>query len=231
MAKNVIGILGGMGPAATADMFQKFIKLTPAHCDQEHIPLLISSIPDIPDRTECILHGGEDPESVMEKYVHGLENAGATCIIMACNTAHYWFDHLKAKSHVDMLSIIDATIDEVIATGKQKIGLLATDATLATGLYKKRIEEQGLTFIRPNEESQKKVMESIYLLKSGETEHSIELMSQQRDELTKQGAEVIILGCTEVPIILAKDMENQPHLYVDSTLALVRSAIKWYQLH
>ena len=231
MAKNVIGILGGMGPAATADMFQKFIKLTPAHCDQEHIPLLISSIPDIPDRTECILHGGEDPESVMEKYVHGLENAGATCIIIACNTAHYWFDHLKAKSHVDMLSIIDATIDEVIATGKQKIGLLATDATLATGLYKKRIEEQGLTFIRPNEESQKKVMESIYLLKSGETEHSIELMSQQRDELTKQGAEVIILGCTEVPIILAKDMENQPHLYVDSTLALVRSAIKWYQLH
>ncbi|MDY3124301.1 MAG: amino acid racemase [[Actinobacillus] rossii] len=231
MAKNVIGILGGMGPAATADMFQKFIKLTPAHCDQDHIPLLISSIPDIPDRTECILHGGEDPESVMEKYVHGLENAGATCIIMACNTAHYWFDHLKAKSHVDMLSIIDATIDEVIATGKQKIGLLATDATLATGLYKKRIEEQGLTFIRPNEESQKKVMESIYLLKSGETEHSIELMSQQRDELTKQGAEVIILGCTEVPIILAKDMENQPHLYVDSTLALVRSAIKWYQLH
>ncbi len=231
MAKNVIGILGGMGPAATADMFQKFIKLTPAHCDQEHIPLLISSIPDIPDRTECILHGGEDPESVMEKYVHGLENAGATCIIMACNTAHYWFDHLKAKSHVDMLSIIDATIDEVIATGKQKIGLLATDATLATGLYKKRIEEQGLTFIRPNEESQKKVMESIYLLKSGETEHSIELMSQQRDELTKQGAEVIILGCTEVPIILAKDIENQPHLYVDSTLALVRSAIKWYQLH
>ena len=133
MAKNVIGILGGMGPAATADMFQKFIKLTPAHCDQEHIPLLISSIPDIPDRTECILHGGEDPESVMEKYVHGLENAGATCIIMACNTAHYWFDHLKAKSHVDMLSIIDATIDEVIATGKQKIGLLTTDATLATG--------------------------------------------------------------------------------------------------
>lgn len=231
MAKNVIGILGGMGPAATADMFQKFIKLTPAHCDQEHIPLLISSIPDIPDRTECILHGGEDPESVMEKYVHGLENAGATCIIIACNTAHYWFDHLKAKSHVDMLSIIDATIDEVIATGKQKIGLLATDATLATGLYKKRIEEQGLTFIRPNEESQKKVMESIYLLKSGETEHSIELMSQQRDELTKQGAEVIILGCTEVPIILAKDIENQPHLYVDSTLALVRSAIKWYQLH
>lgn len=231
MAKNVIGILGGMGPAATADMFQKFIKLTPAHCDQEHIPLLISSIPDIPDRTKCILHGGEDPESVMEKYVHGLENAGATCIIMACNTAHYWFDHLKAKSQVDMLSIIDATIDEVIATGKQKIGLLATDATIATDLYKKRIEEQGLTFIRPNEESQKKVMESIYLLKSGETEHSIELMSRQRDELIKQGAEIIILGCTEVPIILAKDVENQPHLYVDSTLALVRSAIKWYQLH
>ncbi|QLB15854.1 hypothetical protein A6B39_10540 [Mannheimia granulomatis] len=74
MAKNVIGILGGMGPAATADMFRKFIQLTPAHCDQEHIPLLISSIPDIPDRTRCILGGGESPAPMMEQYVKQLDD-------------------------------------------------------------------------------------------------------------------------------------------------------------
>lgn len=231
MAKNIIGILGGMGPAATADMFQKFIRLTPAHCDQEHIPLLISSIPDIPDRTRCILANGEDPEPVMEKYVKGLEDGGATCIIIACNTAHYWFDHLKAKSRVEMLSMIDTTVGEVVKSGKQKIGLLATDATLASGLYKDRIEAQGLTFIRPSEEGQKAVMESIYLLKSGEVERATALMQQQKDELIRLGAEVIILGCTEVPIILAQEIEQQPHLYVDSTLSLVRSAIDWYQTH
>ncbi|AGH37519.1 aspartate racemase [Bibersteinia trehalosi USDA-ARS-USMARC-188] len=231
MAKNIIGILGGMGPAATADMFQKFIRLTPANCDQEHIPLLISSIPDIPDRTRCILAQGEDPAPLMEKYVQGLENAGATCIIIACNTAHYWFEHLQAKSHVEMLSMIDTTLDEVLKSRKQKIGLLATDATLASGLYKNRIEAQGLTFIRPNEAGQKEVMESIYLLKSGEIEESTRLMLKQKDELIRLGAEIIILGCTEVPIILAKEIERQPQLYVDSTLSLVQSAINWYQTH
>lgn len=231
MAKNIIGILGGMGPAATADMFQKFIRLTPAHCDQEHIPLLISSIPDIPDRTRCILAQGEDPEPLMEKYVQGLENAGATCIIIACNTAHYWFDHLKAKSRVEMLSMIDTTVNEVLKSGKQRIGLLATDATLAAGLYQQRIEAQGLHFISPTETGQKEVMESIYLLKSGELKRSTELMLKQRDELIRLGAEVIILGCTEVPIILEKEIESQPHLYVDSTLTLVRSAIDWYKTH
>lgn len=231
MAKNIIGILGGMGPAATADMFQKFIRLTPAHCDQEHIPLLISSIPDIPDRTRCILAQGEDPEPLMEKYVQGLENAGATFIIIACNTAHYWFEHLKAKSRVEMLSMIDTTVNEVLKSGKQRIGLLATDATLAAGLYQQRIEAQGLHFISPTEAGQKEVMESIYLLKSGETELSTKLMLKQKDELVRLGAEVIILGCTEVPIILEKEIEQQPHLYVDSTMTLVRSAIDWYQTH
>lgn len=231
MAKNVIGILGGMGPAATADMFRKFIQLTPAHCDQEHIPLLISSIPDIPDRTRCILGGGESPAPVMEQYVKQLEEAGASCIVIACNTAHYWFEDLKTKSKVEMLSMIEATVDEVVQSGKQRIGLLATDATLATELYKNRLEAQGLTFIRPTEEGQKAVMESIYLLKSGEVEQSVALMLKQRDELIRLGAESIILGCTEVPIILAKEVEKAPHLYVDSTLALVRAAIHWYQTH
>lgn len=229
MAKNVIGILGGMGPAATADMFQKFIRLTPARCDQEHIPLLISSIPDIPDRTDCILNAGEDPGPVLEKYMKNLENAGASCIIIACNTAHYWFDYLKQKSRVEMLSMIDETVKEVVSRGKQKIGLLATNATLATELYKKRLEAQGLTFVSPSDEGQKEVMESIYLLKAGETDKSTKLMLKQRDALIEQGAEIIILGCTEVPIILAKEVEEYPLLYVDTTLTLVRAAIDWHQ--
>lgn len=231
MAKNVIGILGGMGPAATADMFQKFIRFSRAARDQDHIPLLISSIPDIPDRTDCILRQGESPEPVMQKYVRGLENAGATCIIIACNTAHYWYEDLKRNTHAEMLNIVDAVFGEVLQSGKRCIGLLATDATLAVKLYKTRIEENGLRFIQPCAEGQAKVMESIYLLKAGQNDKAVQLMEQQRNALFEKGAELIILGCTEVPIILAKDLEKRPHLYVDSTSALVRSAIQWYQTH
>ncbi|MCU9997519.1 amino acid racemase [[Pasteurella] aerogenes] len=229
--KNVIGILGGMGPAATADMFQKFIQLTPAKKDQDHIPLLISSIPDIPDRSASILNNGENPEPFMEKYVKGLQAAGATCIIIACNTAHYWFSDLKKRTNVEMLSMIDAVIDAVLNTRVQRIGLLATDATLATNLYKNKLEEYGLTFIAPTIQGQKKVMESIYSLKGGNLKLATELMLAQRDELIKQGAELIILGCTEVPIVLADELKNNPNLYIDSTQVLVQAAIDWYNTH
>ena len=229
--KNIIGILGGMGPAATADMFQKFIQLTPAHCDQEHIPLVISSIPDIPDRTTSILHEGESPLPAMEEYMHGLERVGAKCIIIACNTAHYWYNDLKKKCNVDMLNIIDSTISEILSTGKNKVGILATDATLSTQLYQKTLEKCGITCLIPEKSSQKQVMESIYLYKSGEIEKSEELMLIQRDELINRGAEIIILGCTEVPLILEKAMKENPSLYEDSTAALVREAINWYKTH
>lgn len=229
--KNIIGILGGMGPAATADMFQKFIQLTPAHCDQEHIPLVISSIPDIPDRTTSILHEGESPLPAMEEYMHGLERVGAKCIIIACNTAHYWYNDLKKKCNVDMLNIIDSTISEILSTGKNKVGILATDATLSTQLYQKTLEKCGITCLIPEKSSQKQVMESIYLYKSGEIEKSEELMLIQRDELINRGAEIIILGCTEVPLILEKAMKENPSLYEDSTAALVRAAINWYKTH
>ncbi|OOF85834.1 aspartate/glutamate racemase family protein [Rodentibacter ratti] len=229
--KNVIGILGGMGPAATVDMFQKFIQFTPATCDQEHIPLIISSIPDIPDRTSSILHGGESPLMAMDERIQGLERAGAKCILIACNTAHYWYDELQDRCHVDMLNIVDSTINEIIKTGKTKIGILATDATLAIHLYQTKLENQGLTCLIPEGSNQKSVMESIYLYKSGEIDKAEKLMLVQRDELIRRGAEVIILGCTEVPLILHRVIKDEPTLYEDSTAALVRAAIRWYHTH
>lgn len=229
--KNVIGILGGMGPAATVDMFQKFIQFTPATCDQEHIPLIISSIPDIPDRTSSILHGGASPLMAMDERIQGLERAGAKCILIACNTAHYWYDELQDRCHVDMLNIVDSTINEIIKTGKTKIGILATDATLAIHLYQTKLENQGLTCLIPEGSNQKSVMESIYLYKSGEIDKAEKLMLVQRDELIRRGAEVIILGCTEVPLILHRVIKDEPTLYEDSTAALVRAAIRWYHTH
>lgn len=106
---NLIGILGGMGPGATIDAMQKLINNTPANKDQDHIPTIVVSIPDIPDRTQCILNHGASPLDKMIQYMKILENAGAECIIIPCNIAHFWFDELKKRTQVEMISIIDTT--------------------------------------------------------------------------------------------------------------------------
>ena len=227
--KGLIGVLGGMGPAATADLFNKFITFTKANCDQEHIPLIISSIPNIPDRTQALMHDGTSPLPLMQNYLHLLENAGAECIVIPCNTAHYWFSQLKENCHVEMLSIIETTMQEVINSKKKNIGLLATNATVYMGLYQKKIEELGLKCLTPNKEDQQKVMESIYLLKSGEVDKSECLMKEIAAHLFEQGAEIIVLGCTEVPVILKREINKYKEKYIDSTSTLVNAGINWYQ--
>ncbi|MTC60541.1 amino acid racemase [Providencia rustigianii] len=227
--KGLIGVLGGMGPAATVDLFNKFVTFNHASKDQEHIPLIISSIPDIPDRTEALLNHGVSPLPLMEDYLQRLEVAGAECIVIPCNTAHFWFDELKKSCHVEILSIIEATMNEVISTQKNKIGLLATDATMHMGLYQQSIEDQGLICIKPDNENQKMIMKSIYLLKSGEFSLAEDIMKKQADILFSNGAEIIVLGCTEVPVILSNEVKSHPDKYIDSTGALVRAGINWYK--
>ncbi len=227
--KGLIGVLGGMGPAATVDLFNKFVSYTVANRDQEHIPLIISSIPDIPDRTEALLNHGESPLPLMTDYLKKLESAGAECIVIPCNTAHFWFSELKKACHVDMLSIVETTMKEVLATKKKNIGLLATNATMYMGLYQKNIENKHLNCITPDKKSQENVMESIYLLKSGNKKIAESIMKQQAEILFSRGAEIIVLGCTEVPVILENEINSYPDKYIDSTSSLVRASIHWYE--
>jgi aspartate racemase len=227
--KGLIGVLGGMGPAATVDLFNKFVTFTAAQRDQEHIPLIISSIPDIPDRTDALMHHGRSPLPAMRDYLHKLEDAGAECIVIPCNTAHFWFKELKDACHIDLLSIVETTMNEVENCGKSRIGLLATNATLYMGLYQKGIESLGLSCISPDTTGQEKVMESIYCLKAGDIKRAQELMNEQAEILFSRGAEVIVLGCTEVPVILADAVKQLPDKYIDSTGSLVRAGIKWYE--
>ncbi|MDN6090128.1 MAG: aspartate/glutamate racemase family protein, partial [Enterobacterales bacterium] len=107
--QHTIGILGGMGPAATADMLSKFVHFRHVGQDQQHIPIIACSIPDIPDRSACLLSGGPSPYDYLERYLHMLEGAGAECIVIPCNTAHYWFERLQHSAHVEMINILDAT--------------------------------------------------------------------------------------------------------------------------
>jgi len=161
--------------------------------------------------------------------MHKLEDAGAECIVIPCNTAHFWFNELKECCHTELLSIVETTINEVKNCGKSRIGLLATNATLYMGLYQKGIESLGLTCISPDSASQEKVMESIYCLKAGDAKRAQMLMNEQAQALFSRGAQVIVLGCTEVPVILAKAVKTSPEKYIDSTGSLVRAGIKWYE--
>ncbi|MFA9485789.1 amino acid racemase [Moraxella haemolytica] len=226
--KPTIGILGGMGPMASADMFLKFIKSAHATSDQTHIPLIISSIPDIPDRSAYLLSDGADPYPYLYEYTHNLVKAGADCMVIACNTAHYWFDRLQADfSHITMLSMIDVAVAYAKQSGHTNIGILATNATLATNLYKHKIQEANLNYIAPEDNTL--VMQSIYDYKAGRIDEATTLMQSEQDKLFDKGASALIMGCTEVPLILANDAKANPNAYIDATQVLVDRAIAWYR--
>lgn len=226
--EHTIGILGGMGPAATADMLSKFVRFRHAHRDQQHIPVIACSIPDIPDRSACLLSGGPSPYEYLERYLHLLEHAGAECIVIPCNTAHFWYDRLHAAASAEMISILDATLSE-LPSGCKTLGLLATDATLATGLYQQKIKQRGLALLTPLGARQQAVMQAIYALKGGDEQRAQVLLLPEIEHLIAAGADTLIMGCTEIPLIIGNHGARFDCRFIDSTAALVRAAIRWYE--
>ncbi|KAA9000473.1 amino acid racemase [Affinibrenneria salicis] len=228
---NMIGILGGMGPGATVDAMHKLIRNTPALSDQQHIPVIAVSIPDIPDRTQCILHHGLSPLKKMIQYMRILENAGANCIIIPCNTAHYWFDEIKSRSRVDMISIIDAACAAIHRYRINKVGLLATTATVQARIYQRKLQESGAECLTPRDNQQQQVMAAIYALKGGREEEAQRLLNPIKERMLADGVDKIILGCSEIPLILAADIRTRPENYIDATEELVRQTVNWYFAH
>ena len=150
MAKKIIGILGGMGPTATADLFNKIIISTKAACDQEHLHVIIDSNTDIPDRTAALLNGGEDPTEQLVLSARRLQSAGAELIAMPCNTAHGFYDAVCAAVDIPVLHMIKLTAQELRREGVTRAGLLATDGTVRTGIYDKCFEGSGIELLTPS---------------------------------------------------------------------------------
>ncbi|MDX7986895.1 aspartate/glutamate racemase family protein [Xenorhabdus sp. 12] len=223
--KKIIGILGGMGPAATVDVMDKIIKNTPATCDQEHIPVIAVSFPDIPDRTASILSGGESPLNKMLVALRILESVGAECIIMPCNTAHYWYKELNESTKVPFLSIIDSTCNKIVNEGINNVAILATSGTIKAGLYQNRLERENINVVIPDEIQQSTIMESIFSYKGGDAERAYRLMKTVITQLEDIGVEKFIMGCTEIPLIL--DREKDKSRYIDATEELVKRVVEW----
>lgn len=230
--RKTIGILGGMGPLATADLFRKIISLTDAGRDQEHIRIYIDSNTSIPDRTAAILSGGEDPVPAMTDALRHLESCGADCVIMPCNTAHYFLPRLEALAKIPFLSMIEAAADACRERFPGKTAaILATKGTLAAGLYQQALAAEGMAFLVPDEGEQEKLMEVIYQgVKAGAPpERYREAFLSAIESLAGRGAEAFILACTELPLAFQALGLDRPH--VDPTEELAKAAVRFCGYH
>ena len=223
----MIGILGGMGPLATVDFLGKLVRRTPASCDQEHVPVIVYSVPQIPERSASILRGGESPLPAMLAGIRTLERAGVGAIAIACNTAHFWYDDLARACPVPLLHIADAAcaaLDSEVA----RVGLLATKGTLAAGFYQQRLAAQGYACLtNRQEELDSWVMPGIGLVKAGDIAGAGALLRQALAALLERGAQRVILACTEIPPALEGVAAPQLDRCIDATAALADACIRW----
>lgn len=224
MPRQTVGILGGMGPEATCDLFMKIIKKTPAKRDQEHLRIIVDNNPQIPDRTAAILDNGEDPVPLLLKTARNLEQAGADFLVVPCNTAHYFHEAICSAVSIPVLHIMRETADTLSRMNISKAGLLASSGTVQTGLYNESLVSRDIEVVLPAEDEQKLVMDAIYAIKAGEFDRSARLVRDVAQTLIRRGSQAIIAGCTEIPLVLRDGDIEKP--VIDATLVLAKAAVR-----
>jgi aspartate racemase len=206
--RKTIGILGGMGPEATAYFFDLIVKNTAAARDQDHVPVVVYSLPQTPDRTEAILRGGPSPLPMLVRGLRALHRAGADFAVMPCVSAHFFYPTLTARSPIPILHLPRLTAREVRQRRPpiKKVGLIATAGTVESRVFQDVLEPAGIEVLVPDARTQKRVMEAIYGkrgIKAGTTTGSArKAVIEVAAGLVRRGAQAVIAGCTEVPLVL-----------------------------
>lgn len=231
-ASPLLGVLGGMGPLATVDFLQKLIAETPASRDADHVPFIVYSVPQIPDRPAAITGNGESPLPHMLKGIHTLRQAGAQAIAIPCNTAHYWYDELVSKGGLPIIHIADAACDELatrgISTGT--VGMIATNGTIAAGFFQQRLAQRGLHCMLSTADDQNTlVLPAIECVKRNDLPRAHTLATRAIQNLRAAGAQAVILACTEVPPALEFAPAAVSEFCVDATRVLARACVTWWQ--
>lgn len=215
MNEGIIGILGGMGPEATVALFKKIVRNTKAVRDQDHLRVIIDSNPKIPDRTPAMLGSGESPLPMMIEAARNLERAGADFVVVPCVSAHYFIHGLREGTTIPVISVIDEVAEEIERRlpGVKRIGLLATTGTIRTGLFQDRLGAVGVEVLVPPSPQQENLVMGAIFGESGIKAGFVTLQNKEKllktlGALIEEGAEGIIGGCTEVPLVLQQsDME------------------------
>jgi len=224
--KKILGILGGMGPQATIDLFQRIVDLTKAETDQQHLRIVVDNYPQIPDRIAAVLAGGEDPLPALLEAAQNLERCGAGCIVIPCVTAHFFLPRLAELISVPILNMPELVAQ---ACGRQfpnaVAGLLCSAATAKSGLFGQALERQGVAFLLPEEQEQQEISRLILAVKAkGDPEALWQRLLPIIRSLRERGADYLALACTELPVI-ARGHEEIP--LIDATGELARAAIRF----
>jgi aspartate racemase len=230
-----IGVVGGVGPLATVDFMEKVVTLTEARRDQDHIKMIVEQNPQIPDRTEHLLHQGTDPTIALFATCKKLEAADADLIAIPCNTAHAFIDRIQAHLRIPVLNMLDEAMAQIASRhGGRLVGLLATSGTIESGVYAEAATRAGVPLLLPDAAHQALVMEAIYGaegVKAGFTEGKCRAdLRAAIDHLALRGAAVILLGCTELPLLFPQterfEAAGSMVALLDPTLLLASACVR-----
>jgi aspartate racemase len=228
---RILGVLGGMGPLASAQFMLRLTQLTPATRDQDHIPTVLWSDPRVPDRIAGKAGTGPDPLPSFLHGIDGLRQAGCGAIAIACNTAHAWYEAMAAHTELPILHIVDAAaadLDALHLAGR-RIGVMGTVPTLQLRLYQDRLDGLGWDCIQSTDaEMQRLILPAIALVKVNRVADAYAPLVEAVNLLAGRGAEAVVLGCTEIPLgIQAGPPDSLRIPFVDTIDSLARAAIRW----
>ena len=224
MEREILGVIGGLGPGATAHFMDLVINMTDVKTDQEHLPMIVYNMPFIPDRTAYILDNTkENPLPKMLEVGKSLCAQGVRRIAVPCVTAHYFIEEMEKEIAVPIINGVRETVAHLKENGVQKVGIMATDGTIQSGIFHRELEKQGLTPISPSAEAQKDVMHLIFKnIKAGKRAN-MERFFAAAEDLRNQGAKAIVLGCTELSLI-KRDEKIGPG-FIDAMEVLARESL------
>ena len=222
--RKVLGVIGGLGPIATAHFMELVINMTDASVDQAHLPMIVYNMPMIPDRTAYILDNTkENPLPMMLEVGKELCRQKAACIAIPCITAHYFMETLEREISVPLINGVRETVAHLKENNIQRVGILATDGTIRSGIFHRELLAQGLEPIAPDESAQSDVMHLIFNNVKAGKKAEMNGFFAAADNLRSKGAEAMILGCTELSLI--KRDEKIGAGFVDAMEVLAQQAV------
>ncbi len=201
--RTILGVLGGLGPAASAEFLRLLTVMAPAGRDQEHPVTYVYSNPQIPDRSAAVLGIGPSPEPFLRDGLETLVSWGAGLLAVPCNTAHIFIDRFRDKLKVPLVHIVEATVERAMETDDSGAWLLATEGTVQSGLYQSVARDRGYELRFPPDEAVQAISRSIALVKAGDVKAAAVLLAPVIQELWSSADLPVIGACTELPLAYA----------------------------
>lgn len=206
--KKVLGIIGGMGPLSTAELFHTIVSFTEARQDADHIHILIDNDPSVPDRTQAILGGSMEPATHIAQNIHKLAAQGAQVFIICCNTSHFFYDSIVASTGENIISMPKVTAHHAASKGYKHVCVLATDGTVRSGVYERALAHVGIETVSLSDENQKQIMDIIYNdIKAGRETSENDFCRLLSNIKSNNNVDGFLLGCTELSVAV-KNMSS-----------------------